>query len=254
MKVVILAGGFGTRFSEYTEIMPKPMIRIGDMPIIHHIMRWYSYFGYTEFILALGYKHEIFKEYFLNYSRLHSDFRVNMKSGDCTIYNKTEYDWNISLIDTGINTMTGGRIKKLQKIIGNETFLLTYGDGLADVDINKSLDFHKKNGKKMTVTAVRPNARFGELEISDNNIINKFEEKPQLHEGWINGGYFIIEPEFIDLIDGDENMLEREPMNRACEQKELIAYKHYGFWQCMDNKRDYDYLENEYNNNPKWIK
>jgi glucose-1-phosphate cytidylyltransferase len=244
MKVIILAGGFGTRLSEYTESIPKPMVPIGNKPILLHIMKIYAYYGHRDFFLALGYKSDLVKEYFLNYRILNSDFSINLENGELHPEEVENLNWNVTLTNTGLNTMTGGRVKRLQSKIGNEPFLLTYGDGVADIDIDKLLEFHKSHGKLVTITAVRPVARFGELEI-DGDQITSFREKPtgQTSEGWINGGFFIIEPEFFDLIDGDSTILERKPLEVAADLGELMAYKHYGFWQCMDTKRDKDSLE-----------
>tara|TARA_Y100000741_G_C18236041_1_gene551751 strand:- start:594 stop:1358 length:765 start_codon:yes stop_codon:yes gene_type:complete len=254
MKVIILAGGFGTRLSEYTEKIPKPMVKIGNKPILWHIMNTYSNYGYKEFFLALGYKSEIIKEYFLNYKTLNSDFTVDLKSGDLTIHNYKNDDWKVTLLNTGLNSMTGGRIKRFQKYIGNETFMVTYGDGVCDVEINKLLEFHKKQKKLITVTAVRPIARFGELYIK-NNLVEKFQEKPQTSDGWINGGYFVCEPEVFDYIDGDSTIFEKDPLENLASNKELSAFKHFGFWQCMDSKRDRDSLnEMLKNNEAPWIK
>ncbi len=242
MKVVILVGGFGTRLGEETEMLPKPMIKIGQFPILWHIMKIYSAWGFNDFILALGYKSEIIKHYFLNYASINSDFTINIKSGKIQNTKKKIEDWNVSLVDTGLNTMTGGRLKRLKSIIGNETFMLTYGDGLADIDVSKVLEFHKNHKKMVTVTTVHPGARFGELNINDN-IVKAFKEKPQTSQGWINGGFFIIEPEFFEFIEGDETVLEGEPLEKAASMGELMAYRHEGFWHCMDTVRDKKVLE-----------
>ena len=231
MKVVILAGGFGTRLAEYTGTIPKPMVPIGGKPIIDHIMQIYSNHGHKDFYVALGYKGEIIEEYF--------------KDNDL---------WNINLIKTGSNSMTGGRLKRLQKIIGNERFMLTYGDGLSNINISELIAFHKKHGKLVTVSAVRPPARFGALKINGSEVIN-FKEKSQLDESWINGGFFVIEPEFFEMINGDETVLEKEPLEQAASMKELMAYKHEGFWQCMDHKLDKDLLDEMCKNgNAPWLK
>jgi len=248
MKVVILAGGFGTRLSEYTEDIPKPMVSIGGRPILWHIMKTYAHFNHKDFYLALGYKAEIIKEYFLNYRSLNSDFTVDLNSGVIKPHQIEDIDWKVTLIDTGKDSMTGGRVKRLKSFIGNERFLLTYGDGVANININDLIDFHKSHGKMVTVSAVHPSARFGELETSGNKILS-FKEKPQTAQGWINGGYFVIEPEFIDLIDNDYSILEREPLEKAAEMGELMAYFHEGYWQCMDTKRDRDNLEELWNSN-----
>jgi glucose-1-phosphate cytidylyltransferase len=251
MKVILLAGGFGTRLSEYTDILPKPMIPIGGKPILWHIMKTYAHFGHKDFFVALGYKSDVIKDYFLNYKSLNSDFTINLATGSVTPHQIDTTDWNITLVNTGEKTMTGGRVKRMQSFIGNETCMLTYGDGVADIDLNELLKFHRGHGKMVTVSAVRPNARFGELSISGNNVTS-FKEKPQLHEGWINGGYFIIEPQFFNLIGGDETLLEREPLEIAASTGEMMAYLHDGFWHCMDTKRDHELLESLWNNSAPW--
>lgn len=253
MKVVLLAGGFGTRLSEYTGIIPKPMVPVGGKPILWHIMQIYAKFGHKDFFIALGYKAEVIKEYFLNYRALNSDFTIDLASGDTIHHQVNSVDWNVTLVDTGASSMTGGRVKRMQKYIGDEPFLLTYGDGVADIEIDEVLKFHKSHGKMITMSAVRPTARFGELEI-DRGQVRSFKEKPQLHEGWINGGFFIVEPSFFDLIKGDDVMLEREPLEKATQMGELMAYKHEGFWQCMDTKRDQELLEDLFaKNKAPWI-
>lgn len=241
MKVVILAGGYGTRLSEYTSAMPKPMVPVAGKPLIWHVMKTYSHFGFKDFVIALGYKSSHIKEYFLNYRNLNSDFSINLNSGDITHLELDLVDWNVTLCDTGEHTMTGGRVKRLANVVGAAPFLLTYGDGVANVDINRLLEFHQKGQKLITVTAVRPPARFGELELEGDRV-RSFREKPQLQQGWINGGFFIVEPGFLKLIDGDKTMLEREPLELATKMGELMAYKHHGFWHCVDTKRDLDAL------------
>jgi len=242
MKVIILAGGFGTRLSEYTEAIPKPMIPIGDKPILWHIMQRYAFYGHKDYYLALGYKAELIKEYFLGVKTKNSDFSIDLKSGEIEIFNSRTIDWKITLVDTGRNSMTGGRVKRLKSFIGKEPFLLTYGDGVADININELIAFHKDHGKMVTVTAVHPVARFGELQI-EKNIVKSFQEKPQVSSGRINGGYFVCQPEFLDLIKDDLTILEKEPLENCAKMNELMAYKHNGFWQCMDTKRDKDFLE-----------
>lgn len=242
MKVIILAGGFGTRISEFTGLIPKPMIQIGGKPILWHIMNTYANFGHKDFYVALGYKSEVVKEYFYNYRALNSDFTVDLGNGQIRSHENDKVDWKVTLVDTGEKTMTGGRVKRLKNFIGEETCLLTYGDGLSNIDIDELLKFHKNHGKLVTVTAVRPSARFGELDIEGNKV-QSFQEKPQLKQGWINGGYFVIEPAFFDFIKNDETLLEREPLEAASAIGELMAYTHDGFWQCMDTKRDFDLLE-----------
>lgn len=221
MKVVILAGGFGTRISEYTKKIPKPMIMINKKPIIVHIMEHYAKYGFNDFVIALGYKGLVIKNYF----------------------KKKKFNWNIDLIDTGLKTMTGGRVKRLEKILGNERFFMTYGDGISDLDINKLLRFHKKNKKLVTLTAVRPPARFGAIKLSGNKV-RLFKEKNKIHEGWINGGFFVIEPAFLKYIKNDDTFLEKEPLESAGKRGQLYAFKHNGFWQCMDTLRDKEYIEN----------
>ena len=244
MKVVILAGGLGTRLAEYTERIPKPLVKIGTMPIIWHIMKIYSQYGYNEFILPLGYKGELIKEFFLNLKYFKSDFTIDTSNGEIKIHQNNSDDWKITLVDTGLNTMTGGRLLKLKKYIGEERFFLTYGDGLANVNIKNLLDFHSKNKKMVTMTAVRPAARFGEIEILNNSHnVTSFREKPRVKNGWINGGFFVFEPEFFEYLNDEKTVLEHEPLQRVSLKNELIAYKHKGFWQCMDTLRDKEILE-----------
>ena len=242
MKVILLAGGFGTRLSEYTESIPKPMVSVGAKPILWHIMRSYASFGHKDFYLALGYKAEVIKEYFLHYRSLNSDFTVDMITGEVVPHQTDDIDWKVTLVQTGLESMTGGRVKRMQKFIGNETFMLTYGDGVANVNIDELLKFHRSHGKMVTVTAVHPGARFGELDMAGDQVTS-FQEKPQMAQGWINGGFFVIEPKFFDLIEGDKTILERDPLEKAASMGELMAFRHQGFWQCMDTKRDRDLLE-----------
>ncbi len=242
MKVVLLAGGFGTRLSEYTEHVPKPMVTIGGRPVLWHIMNTYAKYGHTDFHVALGYKAEVIKEYFLNYRSLNSDFTVDLGSGDMVSHTRDEVDWKVTLVQTGLESMTGGRVKRMQPFVANEPFLLTYGDGVADINIDALVDFHRSHGKMVTVSAVHPAARFGELDM-DGARVASFKEKPQTSQGWINGGYFVIEPEFFELIEGDQTILEREPLEKVAEIGELVAFQHDGYWQCMDTKRDRDALE-----------
>ena len=253
MKVVILAGGLGTRLAEYTDAIPKPMVPIGGKPILWHIMERYATFGHKDFVLALGYKADVIKNYFLNYKTLTDDFSVDLGSGELNPLGSAvdAVDWNVSLVNTGEGTMTGGRLKRLRRIIGEEPFMFTYGDGLCDINIPELLQFHYDHKKMITVTAVRPQARFGELEIRDG-VVTSFEEKPQLHQGWINGGFFVVEPEFLSLIDDDSTYLEREPLERAAAMGEFMAYQHSGFWQCMDTKRDQQLLEKLWCEDPPW--
>jgi len=251
MKVILLAGGFGTRLAEYTNVIPKPMIPVGGKPIIWHIMQTYARFGHKDFFVALGYKAEVVKDYFLNYRALNADFTVDLASGKVSSHQTDLVDWTVTLVNTGESSMTGGRVKRMQSFIGNETCMLTYGDGVADIDIDALLAFHRKHGKMVTVSAVRPAARFGELEI-DGPRVASFQEKPQMHGGWINGGYFVFEPEFFDLISGDSTLLEREPLEQATQAGELMAYQHDGFWHCMDTKRDHELLELLWSKGAPW--
>jgi len=254
VKVIILAGGFGTRLSEYTEAIPKPMVTIGGYPILWHIMQSYAHFGHKDFYLALGYKAEIIKEYFLHYRSLNADFTVDLSTGAVEPHQVDDADWRVTLVDTGLDSMTGGRVKRLRLFIGDEPFMLTYGDGVSNIDLDALLKFHKQHGKMVTVSAVRPGARFGELEITEQKV-EAFQEKPQLGHGWINGGFFVVEPEFFDLIEGDSTVLERDPLERVAALGELMAYQHDDFWQCMDTKRDRDMLEELWEKgNPPWRK
>lgn len=252
LKVLILCGGYGTRLSEYTDAIPKPMVQIGNRPILWHIMNIYAAFGHKDFYLALGYKSEVIKQYFLNYASLNSDFTIELDKGTLKSHQTDSVDWRVTLIDTGAHTMTGGRVKRMQQFIGDETFLVTYGDGLANININDLIDFHRDHGKMLTVSAVRPAARFGELNLT-GDVVTSFIEKPQLHGGWINGGFFVVEPDFFDLIDGDQTMLERDPMERATEREQVKAFCHEGFWQCMDTKRDRALLEKMWEVGAPWL-
>jgi len=242
MKVVILAGGFGTRLSEETYLKPKPMIEIGGMPILWHIMKIYSAFDINEFVICCGYKGYMIKEYFANYSLHMSDITFDLEKNNFEVHQKFTEPWKITLVDTGLNTQTGGRLKRIRDYLDNETFCFTYGDGLCDIDIQKSIDFHKKNNSLGTVTAVQPPGRFGALKLKGKHV-TYFKEKSKLDEGWINGGFFVIEPKFIDLIKNDNTFLERDPLETVTKKKQLLAYRHDGFWQCVDTKRDKDYLE-----------
>ena len=253
MKVVILAGGFGTRLSDYTQSIPKPMVKIGGKPMLWHIMKTYAQFEHKDFYLALGYKAGIIKDYFLNYRAVNSDFTIDLGDGKLTTHQKSSVDWKVTLVDTGLNSMTGGRVKRMKEFIGKDMFLLTYGDGLADIDINELIALHRNHGKMVTVTAVHPSARVGELDI-DGDIVTSFKEKPQVTQGWINGGYFVVEPEFFDLISNDSTILEKEPLEKVAEMGELRSFKHDGFWKCMDTKRDLDSLEEMWlSGNPPWV-
>ncbi len=248
MKVIILAGGFGTRLSEETISIPKPMVQIGEKPILIHLMEIYSSFNFNEFYLALGYKSDFVKDYFTRFKMLNSDFSIDFSNGKTEIFNQKINNWKVNLIDTGLNSMTGGRLKRMKEYIGDETFMLTYGDGLANINIHELVKFHKNHGKIATVTAVRPIARFGELQIDDENLGNviNFQEKPQIKSGWINGGFFVFNKSIFDYLDDDKTILEKDPLESLSKASELRAYKHKGFWQCMDTKRDKDLLNELY--------
>ena len=237
MKVVILAGGFGTRLSEETDIKPKPMIEIGGKPILWHIMKIYSTYGFNDFVICLGYKGYVIKEYFANYFLHMSDVTIDLKNNQMEIHDVKAEPWKVTLVDTGLNTMTGGRIKRVQKYIGNDTFMLTYGDGVANINIKELLEFHKKHGKFATVTAVQPSGRFGALDLKDSQV-KAFKEKPKGDGAWINGGFFVLEPQVFDYINGDETIWEREPLEDLAKDEQLMAYKHTGFWKPMDTLRD----------------
>lgn len=242
MKVIILCGGFGTRLSEETELRPKPMVEIGGRPILWHIMRGYANYGFKEFVLALGYKGEVIKRYFLDYYHLQSNLTVSLAVGAVTAHDGEREEWLVHLVDTGLTTQTGGRVKRLARWLGQETFMLTYGDGVCDANLANLLSFHRAHGKLATVTAVRPPARFGGLSFNGDLVI-EFSEKPQIGEGWINGGFFVLEPGVLDYIEGDHTIFEREPLENLAKDGQLVAYRHSGFWQCMDTLRDVRLLE-----------
>jgi glucose-1-phosphate cytidylyltransferase len=245
MKVAILAGGVGTRLVEETEIKPKPMVEIGGAPILWHIMRHYAHYGFEDFVVALGYKGEYIKRYFVEYCSLVDDLRVDLGSGEVTARSRDAErpDWTVDLVDTGLHTQTGGRIKRLQPYVNDETFMLTWGDGVSDVNLHDLLAFHRAHGKLCTLTAVRPPARFGHLELGDGGAITEFSEKPQTGEGWINGAFFVCEPEVFDYVEGDTTAWEREPLERLAKDGQLMAYQHHSFWQCMDTLRDKQLLQ-----------
>ncbi|GAB4230499.1 MAG: glucose-1-phosphate cytidylyltransferase [Stanieria sp.] len=242
MKVALLAGGLGTRLSEETENKPKPMVEIGGQPILWHIMMHYHYYGFKDFIIALGYKGAVIKKYMVDYCALNSNLTVELRSGQVKTHSGYSLDWTVELIDTGLMTNTGGRIKRLAPYVGNETFMLTWGDGVSDINLRELLAFHRSHGKLATLTAVRPPARFGHLELDGDQIV-EFSEKPQTAEGWINGAFFVLEPEVFDYIDGDDTQWEKEPLERLAREGQLMAYKHDSFWQCMDTLRDKRRLE-----------
>lgn len=244
MKVVILAGGYGTRISEESYLKPKPMIEIGEKPILWHIMKEYSHYGFNEFIVCCGYKQHVIKEWFANYYLYNCDVTFNFaNSNDMQVHSNLAEPWKVTLVDTGLDTMTGGRVKRIQKYIGNESFMLTYGDGVSDVNIVKLVDFHKETGKIVTLTAVNMEQRFGVLDINDDNMITSFREKNTDDSSRINAGYMVLEPEIFDYIDGDASVFEKETLERVVAQNQLAAYKYDGFWQCMDTKREKDKLD-----------
>jgi len=255
MKTVILCGGLGTRLSEETQVKPKPMVEIGGRPILWHIMKMYERCGFNDFTLALGYKGEIIKDYFLNYHARLSDLTVQLKNGQIDYSNPTAEDWKVSLIDTGARTMTGGRLLRLKPHLQtNGTFMLTYGDGLSDVNLNKLLSFHREHGRLATVTAVRPSARFGGMHIGDGKVLN-FKEKPQSGEGWINGGFFIFEPAIFDYLENDTTILEQSPLENLVRDGQLMAYEHSGYWKCMDTVRDREALQTAWESScAPWLK
>ncbi|MBC7920243.1 MAG: glucose-1-phosphate cytidylyltransferase [Ferruginibacter sp.] len=243
MKVAILAGGLGTRLSEETVLKPKPMVQIGGRPILWHIMKMYAAHGYKEFVLALGYKSEVIKDYFINYRHHAHSLTVDLSSGHVTVHNGDCEDWRIHLLDTGLNTETGGRIKQIAQYIGPEPFMLTYGDGVSNVDIRQLVNFHRDHGKTATVTAVRPAARFGDLSL-DGNRVAKFTEKPQTGAGWINGGFFVLEPEVFEYLKGGDDLIfEKDPLEQLSQDGELMVYRHNDFWRCMDTMRDVQLLD-----------
>lgn len=248
MKVVILAGGFGTRISEESHLKPKPMIEIGEQPILWHIMKQYSHFGHNEFVICCGYKQHIIKEYFANYYLHRSDITFDFTNENkFSIHGNVAEPWKVTLVDTGLNTMTGGRVKRVRKYIGEEAFMLTYGDGVSDVDINRLIEVHREQKKAATITAIQPGGRFGSLDIGDDGAIRNFIEKAKEDGGWINGGFMVFEPEIFDFIDGDDTVLEREPLERLADRNQLTAYKHGGYWQCMDSQKDKQILEDLWN-------
>lgn len=255
MKVLILAGGMGTRLAEETSVIPKPMVEIGGHPILWHIMKIYSQYGYNDFVILLGYKGYIIKEYFANYFLHSSDVTFNLKDNKMTIHEQHSEPWNVTLIDTGLNTQTGGRVMRAKKYVGNEPFMLTYGDGVSDIDINKLVEFHKAHGKIGTMTSVQPEGRFGAVDFDKKSCVNSFMEKPKGDGSWINAGFFVFEHEFFDYIKGgDSTILERAPLEDLAKDGELYTYKHEGFWKCMDTLRDKIQLQDMYDsNNAPWI-
>jgi len=255
MKTVLLAGGLGTRLSEETTLRPKPMVEIGGMPILWHIMKRYASFGFNDFAIALGYKGEVIKEFFLNYKLHKSDMIVNLQSGDVKFENDLSENWTVGLHDTGTNSMTGGRLFNLKRLFKpGDIFMLTYGDGVADINIGKLVKFHKAHGKLATLTAVRPPARFGSIITDEEDNIKEFKEKPQIGEGWINGGFFVFDYKIFDYLTDENTILEREPLENIAKDNQLVAYKHEGFWHCMDTIRDRDNLnEIWHTGNAPWL-
>ena len=252
MKIAILAGGLGTRLAEETEVKPKPMVEIGGKPILWHVMKHYAQYGYNDFAIALGYKGEYIKRWMKDLSSLHSNMTVKTGTGDVILHDSNDTDWSEDLVDTGTGTATCGRIKRLAPWVGNETFMLTWGDGVSNVDLDALLAFHRSHGKLATLTAVRPPARFGHLEFNGDQVTD-FTEKPQTAEGWINGAFFVLEPQIFDYIDGDDTQWEKEPLERLAEEGQLMAYRHNDFWQCMDTVRDKKLLEKLWQEgNPPW--
>lgn len=252
MKTIILAGGFGTRLSEKTQNLPKSLVEIGDKPILWHIMQHYSIYGYHEFVIAVGYLGEMIKQYFLNYFYLQHDLKIDLENNQTAISKGIIPPWKIEIINTGIHTQTGGRIKRLKEIIGSQTFMLTYGDGLCDVDIDELIAFHKSHKKLATVTAVHPPPRFGGLDLA-GDVVTRFSEKPQ--KDWVNGGFFVLEPEVLNYIEGDETMWEKSPLEKIAEEGELMAFKHTGFWHPMDTLRDHRTLQTlSETNQAHWLK
>ncbi|NOT47445.1 MAG: glucose-1-phosphate cytidylyltransferase [Acidobacteria bacterium] len=242
MKIVILAGGLGTRLSEETMLRPKPMVEIGGKPLLWHIMKIYAGHGFKDFLVACGYKGDCIKEYFHSYVTRSNDYFIDLENGSCDVVSRNGLDWRVGMIDTGLNTMTGGRLLRLRKWLKDETFMVTYGDGVGNIDISSLLEFHRDNGKLATVTAVRPAARFGALNLNGSAVC-KFSEKSQTDEGWINGGFFVFEPEVLDYLKDDDTILEREGLENIAEDGELVAFRHHGFWQPMDTLREKQQLE-----------
>jgi glucose-1-phosphate cytidylyltransferase len=249
MKVVILAGGFGTRISEESHLIPKPMIEIGGMPILWHIMKLYSYYGYNDFVICAGYKQYVIKEYFANYYLHHSDVTFDLKNNNVQVHENFSEPWKITVVDTGLNTMTGGRIKRVQKYIGNEPFFLTYGDGVSNVDIKQLLSYHKNSGKKATLTTVNAGQKFGVLDIDNNGLVQSFREKNIDDGAQINGGYMVLEPSIFNYLKDDSTVFEKTPLESLAKEGQLNAYKHNGFWHCMDTMRDKKELEDLWDSN-----
>jgi glucose-1-phosphate cytidylyltransferase len=253
MKVVILAGGYGTRLAELTQEVPKPLVEIGGRPILWHILNIYAAQGFKDFVIALGYKGYLIKDYFLNYHSRHANLTVDLGTGETTYHGGEFLDWKVTLVDTGGETMTGGRIRRLAPFLGQETFMATYGDGVSNVDLQALMKFHRQKAGLVTVTAVHPTSRYGKIELDSGDKVMRFAEKPEFAEDWINGGFFVMEPDFLDLIAGDDVILEREPLETATQRGRFHAYPHYDFWHCMDTLRDRNHLNQLWNDgNAPW--
>jgi glucose-1-phosphate cytidylyltransferase len=246
MKAVILAGGLGSRLSEETTLRPKPMVEIGGKPVLWHIMNIYATHGFTEYVVAAGYRAEVIKDYFLNFYAINNDLTIDLATGNATIHDGNQPNWKVHIVDTGLYTQTGGRIKRLRRWLSDERFMMTYGDGLSDIDLRALLEFHRAHGKLATVTTVRSPARFGRIKFDGEQIV-EFYEKPQHSEGWINGGFFVLEPGVFDYIDGDETIWERDPVERLARDGQLVGYRHNGFWSCMDTLKEKSMLEELWN-------
>ena len=249
MKTVILAGGFGTRLSEYTKLIPKPMVEIGGKPILWHIMNHYAHYGFKDFVVALGYKGEVIKDYFLQYYARNNDFTIDLSNGSVHYINEHARDWRVTLVDTGAASLTGGRVLRLKDVIGQEDFMMTYGDAVSDVNIGELVSRYRQSGCLAMVTAVHPTARFGELQIDDADFVRSFKEKPQVNQGWINGGFFVLSPRVFDYIENDYTTFEAEPLERLAAEGQLKTYRHEGFWQCMDTVRDREKLNKMWEDN-----
>jgi glucose-1-phosphate cytidylyltransferase len=249
MKTIILAGGFGTRLSEYTKLIPKPMVEIGGKPILWHIMNHYAYYGYKDFVVALGYKGEVIKDYFLQYYARNNDFTIDLSNGSIQYINEHARDWRVTLVDTGPDSLTGGRVRRLKDVIGQEDFMMTYGDAVSNINIEQLVSSYRQAGCLAMVTAVHPTARFGELQIDDEDYVRSFKEKPQVNQGWINGGFFVLSPKVFDYIDNDQTAFEAEPLERLAAEGQLKTFRHEGFWQCMDTVRDREKLNKMWDEN-----
>jgi len=254
MKVVIFAGGMGSRISEESHLKPKPMIQIGDKPLLWHIMKSYAAYGHHEFVICLGYKGYMIKEYFMNYFMHNADITVDLKNNDIEVHDSKAEEFKITLVDTGLDTMTAGRLKRVQKYVDGDDFMLTYGDGVADIDINQLLAYHQEHGKTATMTAVQPGSRFGIIQMDEANVINSFIEKPQESGSWINGGFFVLKSSVFQYLldDADQIMWEKQPLEDLASAGEIVAYKHNGYWKCMDTLRDKEELEEQWQADPKW--